>query len=33
VRAVADRFGIDVHPRSVQRALARREATRSSKSG
>jgi transposase len=33
VRAVADQFGITVHPRSVQRALARREATRSSKSG
>jgi transposase len=33
VRALADRFGIDVHPRSVERALARREATRSNKSG
>ena len=33
VRAVADRFGKHVHPRSVERALARREATRSSKSG
>lgn len=31
--AVADRFGVRVHPRSVERALARREATRSSKSG
>jgi transposase len=31
--AVADRFGLRVHPRSVERALARREATRSSKSG
>jgi transposase len=31
-RAVADRFGIAVHPRSVERALARREATRSRKS-
>jgi transposase len=33
VRALAERFGIDVHPRSVERALARREATRSNKSG
>jgi transposase len=33
VAAVADRFGIAVHARSVERALARREATRSSKSG
>src|SRR5664279_1614212 len=33
VRAAADRFAITVHPRSVERALARREATRSSKSG
>jgi len=33
VRTLADRFGIDVHPRSVERALARREATRSNKSG
>ena len=32
VRAVADRFGVAVHPRSVERALARREATRSRKS-
>jgi transposase len=31
--AVADRFGVRVPPRSVERALARREATRSSKSG
>jgi transposase len=30
--AVADRFGVRVHPRSVERALARREADRSSKS-
>jgi transposase len=30
---VADRFGISVHPRSVERALARREPTRSQKSG
>jgi transposase len=28
---VADRFGISVHPRSVERALARREPTRSRK--
>ena len=32
-RAVADRFGLRVHPRSVERALARREATRNPKSG
>jgi transposase len=32
VRAVGDRFGVVVHPRSVERALARREATRSRKS-
>ena len=32
-QAVADRFGISVHPRSVERALARRESTRSPKSG
>ncbi|MBA2684055.1 MAG: helix-turn-helix domain-containing protein [Gemmatimonadaceae bacterium] len=32
--AVAERFGVRVHPRSVERALARREAdTRSTKSG
>jgi transposase len=31
--AVADRFGISVHPRSVERALARREAARRPKSG
>jgi transposase len=31
--AVADRFGVRVHPRSVERALARRESARSSKSG
>ena len=31
--AVADRFGISVHPRSVERALARREATVRPKSG
>jgi transposase len=32
--AVAERFGVRVHPRSVERALARREAdARSSKSG
>jgi len=30
--AVRDRFGIGVHPRSVERALARREAARSRKS-
>lgn len=30
---VADRFGIRVHPRSVERALARRESARSPKSG
>jgi transposase len=32
-QAVADRFGITVHPRSVERALARRESARSPKSG
>ncbi len=32
-REVADRFGISVHPRSVERALARRESARSPKSG
>lgn len=32
-QAVADRFGVTVHPRSVERALARRESTRSPKSG
>ena len=32
-QAVADRFGISVHPRSVERALARRESPRSPKSG
>jgi transposase len=32
-QAVADRFGVSVHPRSVERALARRESTRSPKSG
>lgn len=31
--AVAERFGISVHPRSVERAFARREAGRSPKSG
>lgn len=31
--AVEDRFGVRVHARSVERALARREATRSPKSG
>lgn len=31
--AVAERFGISVHPRSVERALARREAARRPKSG
>jgi transposase len=31
-QAVADRFGITVHPRSVERALTRRESARSSKS-
>jgi transposase len=31
-RAVADQFGVSVHPRSVERALARREAARGSKS-
>ena len=32
-QAVAERFGVRVHPRSVERALARREAARSPKSG
>jgi transposase len=32
-QAVAEQFGISVHPRSVERALARRESTRSWKSG
>ena len=32
-QAVADRFGITVHSRSVERALARRESARSPKSG
>ena len=32
-RAMADRFGVAVHPRSIERALARREAARSRKSG
>jgi transposase len=32
-KEVADRFGIGVHSRSVERALARREATRNRKSG
>ena len=32
-QAVTDRFGIRVHPRSVERALSRRESARSSKSG
>ena len=31
--AVAERFGVRVHPRSVERALARREAAGSRKSG
>ncbi len=31
--AVEARFGVSVHPRSVERALARREAARSPKSG
>jgi len=31
--AVAERFGISVHPRSIERAFVRREAGRSSKSG
>jgi transposase len=31
-QAVLDRFGISVHPRSVERALARRESIRSPKS-
>ncbi len=30
---VADRFGISVHPRSIERALARREPSRNRKSG
>ena len=33
VQAVADRFAITVHPRSVERALARRESAWSTKSG
>lgn len=32
-RAVEERFGVSVHPRSVERALARREAARTPKSG
>ena len=32
-RAVEERFGVSVHPRSVERALARREAARNPKSG
>jgi transposase len=32
-RAVEERFGVSVHPRSVERALARREAARRPKSG
>jgi transposase len=32
-QAVVDRFQIKVHPRSVERALARRESSRSPKSG
>jgi len=32
-RAVADRFGVSVHPRSVKRALARREAPASGPGG
>lgn len=31
--AVEERFGVSVHPRSVERALARREVARSPKSG
>lgn len=31
--AVEERFGVSVHPRSVERALARREAAREPKSG
>ncbi|MGH8993232.1 MAG: helix-turn-helix domain-containing protein [Acidimicrobiia bacterium] len=31
--AVTERFGVSVHPRSIERALARREAARSPKSG
>jgi transposase len=34
VAAIAERFGVDVHPRSIERALARQEAgARSPKSG
>ena len=33
VQAVAEEFEITVHPRSVERALTRRESARSSKSG
>jgi len=34
VAAVAERFGVEVHPRSIERALARQEAgARSPKSG
>lgn len=32
-RAVEERFGVSVHPRSVERALARREVARKPKSG
>ncbi|MDQ6797276.1 MAG: helix-turn-helix domain-containing protein [Actinomycetota bacterium] len=32
-RAVEERFGVSVHPRSVERALARREVTRNPKRG
>ncbi len=32
-RAIKERFGVSVHPRSVERALARREAARHPKSG
>lgn len=32
-RAVEEHFGVSVHPRSVERALARREVARQSKSG
>src|SRR5690349_17560936 len=32
VPAIADRFGVRVHPRSIERALARREANRGPKS-
>ena len=31
--AVTERFGLSVHPRSVERALARREVARRPKSG